>query len=267
MNLKTFLKHRLRDLSSVFQSNSHSLNLLFYSLIRPFYKIYRFDESKISAFIPGSIISLFSFKFKARAGTLDYCLLSNFYEPGLTKELLTRSGDVFLDIGAHIGRFSILASRTFKRVFAFEANLENFNALKENISLNNLKNVTPLHIAVSDKEGHLFVTGTHANTGEPTVSKLKPSILPSSSVPSLPLDVFLKNNQITPSEVDFIKIDVERHEKEVLTGAKNLLKKGSPLLCLEILSNSSAHSLLLKNQYALLKKLDEDNYLYHKSFS
>lgn len=64
----------------------------------------------------------------------------------LTKE------DVLWDIGANIGIYSLPASLYAKRVYAFEPMLANFKILSDNVLLNKIENVIPVHVALSDRE-------------------------------------------------------------------------------------------------------------------
>jgi len=67
-----------------------------------------------------------------------------------------KAGDVVLDVGAHIGSFSIKASRLVGReelVVAVEPEIENYRMLAENIRINGLGNVVPLLMALSDIPG------------------------------------------------------------------------------------------------------------------
>ena len=61
--------------------------------------------------------------------------------------------DVVIDIGAHIGLFSLFISQYCKhgKIFSYEPIKENFNILKENIELNKIKNIFSFNFAVSDQ--------------------------------------------------------------------------------------------------------------------
>jgi FkbM family methyltransferase len=66
------------------------------------------------------------------------------------------AGDVVFDVGAHIGSFSLKASRLVGReglVVALEPEIENYRMLEENIRINGLENVVPLLMALSDISG------------------------------------------------------------------------------------------------------------------
>lgn len=66
-----------------------------------------------------------------------------------------RKGDVFIDVGAHIGKYTILVAKIVGKeglVIAIEPNPENYETLLENIKLNNLKNVIAVNIAAWNKK-------------------------------------------------------------------------------------------------------------------
>ena len=71
-----------------------------------------------------------------------------------------RPGDVFLDIGAHVGFLSLIASRlvgSSGSVLAIEANPVSFEWLEHNLRLNGVRNVTALNLGVSDHEGAMHL--------------------------------------------------------------------------------------------------------------
>jgi tRNA G37 N-methylase Trm5 len=75
-----------------------------------------------------------------------------------------KEDDVVLDVGANIGAFTIRVARKVKRVIAIESEPQNFRLLLENIKINNIQNVLPINLAVSDKEEDVYfdITGGSA---------------------------------------------------------------------------------------------------------
>ena len=72
-----------------------------------------------------------------------HILVFDTWEPGLTQYLLAKGSvdGIFLDIGANIGYFSLLASQIFTKVIAFEPSPSICKALRDNLTLNEVKNV------------------------------------------------------------------------------------------------------------------------------
>jgi FkbM family methyltransferase len=107
-----------------------------------------------------------------RKGTNDkdiICPIFNLDEY-LTKTFSYQNGDIFIDLGAHIGSWSVLMgcmNPTFK-VYSYEPIPENFDTLVANIRLNNLENVIPFERAVSSEtEGEeLLYYDDHPNSPE-----------------------------------------------------------------------------------------------------
>jgi FkbM family methyltransferase len=150
-------------------------------------------------------------KLKVRGGTTDRAIINevwihNSYTP---KGFELRERDVVLDIGGHIGIFSILASKCAKegRVYVFEPFPENFNLLKENVELNNARNVNVVNKAVSKNSGkNEFFVSSDNNRGE--------NSLFSSAGGSI--KDFVKKEKI--EKIDFLKMDCEGAEYEILYG-------------------------------------------------
>src|ERR687885_407770 len=67
----------------------------------------------------------------------------------------TKQGDIVVDVGAHIGKYTLIASKRVGvngKVVAIEAHPGNYEMLNRNIKLNGLTNVIPLNYAVYSKE-------------------------------------------------------------------------------------------------------------------
>lgn len=146
---------------------------------------------------------------KYEAETVD--LFKKIIKPGMT----------VVDIGAHVGYFSILFSELVGKegkVLAFEPDPANFNILKLNAE--NRKNIETFNLAVSDKEGSIDFYETLDKTGS---HSLIPSDFRSNkiTVNSITLDNFLSTKKI---KVDVIKMDIEGAEPLALVGMVNTLK-------------------------------------------
>lgn len=150
------------------------------------------------------------------------------HEPWITTylERTLNRGDVFFDIGSHIGYFSLIASELVSdsgQVYAFEAHPGNYSLLKQNIELNNRTNIVPEQYAVSDipdavVELHIDQTrdGQHSYIEASTKDSEKLDI------PTTSLDAYC--NQTGCGHPDVIKIDVEGAELDVLAGAEETIK-------------------------------------------
>lgn len=145
-----------------------------------------------------------------------------------------KPGNMVYDLGAHQGFLSAVAGKltgASGKVYSFEPFPYNYNFLSENIHLNNLKNVKTFQAAVSDKAGKVkFSNSIHdtANTYLKQSPEFKNNLL---EVNAISLDALLESKEIAPP--DFIKIDVEGAELDVLHGAQRLFFNYSPVVYLE----------------------------------
>lgn len=146
-------------------------------------------------------------------------------------------GDIFLDVGANIGLFSLIASQYVEskgKIYAFEPTPETFSRLCENVEINAFSNISTFQIGLSDKEEELLFNvsqaGYDAWNSFAKLKELEDSC--SISIKTTTLDSFLNQQEI--SDVNLIKIDVEGWEMNVLKGAKDLLsKEKAPVLMIE----------------------------------
>jgi len=129
---------------------------------------------------------------------------------------------VFIDVGAHIGRYTVMVAKKLRNsiVIAFEP--ENFQTLKMNVSLNRLKNVILLNLAASNKDGEVVLCklrGPHTDWHSMTDPR---SYCQSLVVLARRLDGIITEFKL--NKVDLIKIDVEGAELLVLQGLESRLK-------------------------------------------
>ena len=162
-----------------------------------------------------------------------------------------KSDDVVIDVGAHIGYFTLLFAKLVGpkgKVFSFEPEPKNFELLKKNIEINNHFNVIAENKVVSDKNGkcilYTFETSSGANRlSKPDNNKKTKPI----EVDSISLDEYFKNSEFT-KKIKFIKIDVEGGEMDVLNSGRNLIDAQRPNFLIESLTKDE-----LRNQIDFFK--------------
>ena len=134
-----------------------------------------------------------------------------------------KKDDLFLDIGANVGVYSLLASGIKQaQTIAIEPVPTTFNFLQKNIVLNQLnKTITSLNIGLADKNGNLYFTSDGDTNNHVTDTKTDKSI----EVDVKTLDT-ITENILTVDTI--IKMDVEGFEIKVLEGATCILQ--NPLL-------------------------------------
>ncbi|HZA63367.1 MAG TPA: FkbM family methyltransferase [Nitrososphaeraceae archaeon] len=165
-------------------------------------------------------------------------------EDEIIEHFTPKQGDIVVDIGAHIGRYTIIGAKRVGangKVVAIEANPSNFEMLNRNIKLNQLTNILSLNNAVYSKETKikLYLPGeelghTIYNTVMSDRAKNEDKFV---EVSANTLDYFLQLKEIT--DVNWIKIDVEGAEFEVLKGATNVLSKSKDIALLIEIHNLS----------------------------
>lgn len=152
-------------------------------------------------------------------------------EMELCKEYISETS-VVLDIGANIGLHSIWFSSLAKdgRILSFEPSLETFEFLVSNVA--NISNIVPINLALSDagRIADFFNTSDNAYSGlMDTKRKEVVSVL---QVPCMRIDDIVFGLGL--DRVDFIKIDVEGSEFEVLKGMVRVVSKYRPVIFCEI---------------------------------
>jgi len=122
------------------------------------------------------------------------------------------TNDMIIDIGAHIGLFSLLASQLCKtgKILSFEPVRENFDLLVSNLKLNHVENVLPFNIAVSKNSGSLDLFLNNDQSAHSIFSKSSESI----SVESTSLQKIFEENKI--SSCKLLKLDCEGAEYEII---------------------------------------------------
>lgn len=123
----------------------------------------------------------------------------------------------FVDIGANIGLYSLIAARNRKchACYAFEPNPEIFNSFKRNIILNSQSKIRPYNAAVSSTEGRLRFSVQNGHSGAGTLDAT--GAVTVDSVNRSTLDEIAKFDNLPK----IVKIDVEGHEPIVIAELLN----------------------------------------------
>lgn len=168
--------------------------------------------------------------------------VSGVYEPSTTAVLrrLLGEGDTFVDVGANVGLFSMIGSRSVGRtgcVVAFEPSRREFARLREHIDHNRLLNVEAFQVGVGNTEGSAILhvaDSVHAGLNTMAPQFMYPDVAEAyrETVPVVRLDDFLPRHSI--DSVQAIKIDVEGGEADVIAGAERTIARDRPAVLLEI---------------------------------
>ncbi len=133
-----------------------------------------------------------------------------------------KPGDIVIDVGAHIGMFSLLAAFCgARKVYAYEPEPNNFDMLKKNIHENGYDDVIiPINKAVSDKKGKLtlqYHLGMLKNTGKLSTHYLGGDEA-QITVPSVRLD----DELLKIGTCNFLKMDCEGAEYDIFKGMNQI---------------------------------------------
>jgi FkbM family methyltransferase len=146
------------------------------------------------------------------------------YETHVGKVFSPKAGQTVIDVGAHIGYYTVQCARLIGEqgtVIAIEPDPRNFALLMRNLRLNKLSNVIALNMALGAINGVIpfLLSDDPANSrcGEGFIYKVKIQRLD---------DVLM---ELGINDVDWIKIDIEGYETEVIRGAINTFKSNKKL--------------------------------------
>jgi FkbM family methyltransferase len=182
------------------------------------------------------IIQFENFKIQVVVGNhvshvITQLLFKNQYEPATSwvfKQLL-KKGDVAVDVGANIGYYSLLASSIVGEtgnVYAFEPEPNNMRFLKQNIEMNEFKNIQTYQLALSDRIGEAKF---HVSDDDAMHSLVKTN----EHTSSIAVEVNKLDN-IIKGEFKLLKTDTEGNELAVIRGAENIIKRSKCCLIIEV---------------------------------
>ena len=164
-----------------------------------------------------------------------------------------REGDICIDVGAGVGHYTILFSRlvgTNGVVYAFEPDPFMFQMLRANIRLNDLQNVILSRCAIGDYDGEMSF---YVSSGGQS------SLLPMRGLRSIIQIRVMTIDSLNISPVDWVKIDTEGTEADVLRGMKATLTKNNPRLLIEFIpENGPVDELLAELEGWNIKGLDHN---------
>ncbi|MEM4272049.1 MAG: FkbM family methyltransferase [Candidatus Bilamarchaeaceae archaeon] len=181
-------------------------------------------------------------------GVSSLIYLKGFFEDGLTRMVMERvdEGMTFLDIGAHCGYFSVLASDIVGergQVHSFEPTKSIFEVLSENAKRRG--NITANNIAVFSRKGELEFKdfgirySAFNSLKEPKLNLGNESAYQRIKIRAITVDEYVKEKGIRP---DFVKIDAEGAELEILKGMERTIAEFRPAITLEVSADEDSAS-------------------------
>lgn len=152
-----------------------------------------------------------------------------------------------IDIGANVGLWAKDLCEIFKEIKLFEPYQLNVECLKENLKI--YKNFEIFECALSNKNGLQELHINEKGLGSNSLKKMD-GVSTKEKIKVLKLDDFNFNN------VDYIKIDVQFHELEVIEGSILTLKNNNPVLCIEAARRNEEELSYVKKFVKILENLN-----------
>jgi FkbM family methyltransferase len=183
------------------------------------------------------------------------------------KEFIKKDA-IIIDAGANIGVFSLFASELAPggKIFAFEPASETYKVLLKNIK--DYRNIIPVQFALGNRSGksQIFIDSNLSGTNTLIDSEKGPLVRQKGieEINLMTIDEFVNKNKL--SRIDFIKIDTEGYEKQIIGGAIETIKKFNPTIAVSAYHLKSDKELipaLIKSinpqyHYKLLQRDEED---------
>lgn len=166
-----------------------------------------------------------------RSSTSREIYIKGTYDPAVAKEICEglSADSTFIDVGANVGFYSILAWDSMGRsgeVYAFEIDRRAIRSFQKTLRVNNINNIYLYPIAVGRTQGRGFIRRKFDSACTEIIETDKQG-----DISIISLDEFFKDNNL--DKLRLIKIDVEGTELFVLEGAKRLINKYKPKIICE----------------------------------
>lgn len=181
----------------------------------------------------------FLIKVNPKNGPVDNVILFDGVLDGehlkIIKDILN-TDDVFIDVGANIGQYSLFASMCLKdgKVISFEPVKKIFDQFKDSVVKNKINNIVLYNKACGSENKQILINKKNDDAGGSTFINLDFGSKKDTELVDI---VILDDILISEDKVNFIKIDVEGFEYEVLLGLKNIINKFKPIFLIEYSPN------------------------------
>ncbi len=184
--------------------------------------------------------------------------------------MFLRPGDIFVDIGANIGLFTLIAAQRVGKtgkVYSFEPGIKAFERLQINVQLNQVSNTCCYQIALSDRSGKavMYIANDNRDAWNSLSKPLSSESAFIENIETITFDEFVEKNQLT-GKVTMVKIDVEGWESHVLSGGVGTFSRpDAPVLQVEFTEeNARQAGTSCRNLYEQLVGLGYTLFTYDK---
>lgn len=165
------------------------------------------------------------------------------WEPYVRKNLVLNKGDVFVDVGANIGYYTVYASKKVGNdglVVAIEPDARNLSVLHKNIKALGVPNVHVVEAACGF-DGCIYLTPTKLPAFSSTTKEREN--YEQKRIRSISLNTLIEDINVGESPNVFVKIDVEGSEIDVIQGGLSFIGRYHPTLIIETLDLPKLHKL------------------------
>ncbi len=171
---------------------------------------------------------------------------------------ISKDANVILDVGANTGIYSLIAAAVNPQaeIYSFEPVKRTSSIFKKNIDLNSEFNIVLTEKAVSDKNGKAVFYDVPTKS-QYSASLNRDMLIDCDNQISYEVDVVELDSfeLLSNKQIDLIKLDVEMHEPEAISGMINIIRRDKPTILIEILNDDLAER--IENQ------INDLNYLYY----
>jgi len=205
------------------------------------WKISRFNKSKKRIMRELHLRDIHNYKMILDVNEFTQCgYFLGFYDSKLIK-LIRLGGDIFVDVGANVGFYSLNAANYYANVLSFEPVSETYSNLNENVSLNSFNNIDLFKVGLSDSKAIAEIHLNPLNSGGASLKKFSENVQnqfqdykwEKETIELTTIDEVMK--KISPNKKILMKIDVEGHELSVLKGGLKTINLFRPLIYAEIM--------------------------------
>ena len=202
---------------------------IFYRIIRKFLK------GNIKVLICNFFINASTNKKNMSNGLLNKCYFGDEIILSVIKNISDQKKVFLLDCGSNYGFYSFyVASLSLgNQVLAFEASSETFNSFKENLELNNFRNINYRNLAVSEVSGKFISFYESHNDWESSATHNKFKNNKIVNIGTTTIDQELSKKDLS-NFVIIIKLDIEGNEFNAIQGGKDTISKYEPLITIEL---------------------------------
>ena len=201
-----------------------------------FYRIIRkFLSGNIKVKICNFFINASTNKNNMSNGLLNKCYFGDEAILAIIKKISDQKKIFLLDCGSNYGFYSfyVASLSSHNQVLAFEASPKTFNTFKENLELNNFKNISYRNLAIDEISGKSISFYESLNDWESSATHNNFNNNKITIVETTTIDKELSNKNLSNFSV-IIKLDIEGNEFNAIQGGVDTILKHEPLITIEL---------------------------------